>query len=64
MEECRNDFLSNPSIYVPKAYREYCSSRMIVMEYIEGVKANDVEKLRRQGINPHDVGMLCVQAFG
>ena len=42
MEECRNDFLSNPSIYVPKAYREYCSSRMIVMEYIEGVKANDV----------------------
>ena len=63
MEECRNDFFSNPSIYVPKAYREYSSSRMIVMEYITGVKANDLEGLRRQAIDPHDVGMLCVQAF-
>lgn len=63
MEQCREFFLSNPSIYIPKGYREYSSKRIIVMEYIDGIKVNDLNGIKRAGFVPHDIGMLCIQAF-
>ena len=63
MEQCREFFLPNPSIYVPKGYREYSSKRIVVMEYIDGIKINDLNGIRQAGFNPHDIGMLCIQAF-
>lgn len=34
-------FRGNPSIHVPKIYSKYSSERVIVMEYIDGVKINE-----------------------
>lgn len=60
---CREFFEGNESIYVPKVFDSLCSKRMCVMEFIHGVKANDVAQLRREGIDTKEVARLCVQAF-
>ena len=60
---CREFFEGNESIYVPKIYDSLCSKRLCVMEFIHGVKVNDVEQIRKEGIETKQVARLCVQAF-
>ena len=63
MSDCRAFFANNPSIYVPKPYTSLCSKRIVVMEYIDGVKASDLEGIAKMGLDKKEIGQLCVQAF-
>lgn len=60
---CRQFFSSNPSVYIPKVYSELCSPRLVVMEYVHGVKVNDLDKIKEMNLNVHDIGRLCIEAF-
>ncbi len=42
-------FKGNPVIYVPAIYSDLCTERILVMEYVNGVKVSHLETLRRQG---------------
>ncbi len=42
-------FRGNPQIHVPAVFPELCSSRILVMEYIEGIKASDTARLQAEG---------------
>ena len=44
-------FRGNRTIHVPAVYPELSSSRILVMEYIDGIKASDLPRLRAQGYN-------------
>ncbi|MDW7772437.1 MAG: AarF/ABC1/UbiB kinase family protein [Desulfobulbaceae bacterium] len=44
-------FEGNNTIYVPKVYRNLSSRRILTMEYIEGVKASEIDLLVRKGID-------------
>ncbi len=44
-------FRGNRNIHVPKVYPELSSSRILVMEYIDGIKASDLPRLRAEGCN-------------
>ncbi|HIK32813.1 MAG TPA: AarF/ABC1/UbiB kinase family protein [Oscillatoriales cyanobacterium M59_W2019_021] len=49
-------------IYVPKIYREYTRRRVLTMEWIDGVKLTDLEKIRAQNIDASylvEVGVQC-----
>ena len=46
-----------PYIKVPKVIQKYTTHHLIVMEYIDGVKINDVSALKYLGYNPHDIAM-------
>jgi ubiquinone biosynthesis protein len=67
MRDARNadrmarNFHDVPGIRFPKIYWEYSSSRMLVMEFIDGVRIDDPEAIRSMGLDPHDVG---VRGFG
>ena len=45
-------------VIVPAAFPELSTARLLVMEYIEGIKITDREALERAGISPHDVALL------
>ncbi|MCL6627175.1 MAG: AarF/ABC1/UbiB kinase family protein [Alicyclobacillus shizuokensis] len=49
----------NPEIYIPKVYWPYTTSRVLVMEYVQGTKLGDVAKLREQGF---DLSELAARA--
>ncbi len=38
-----------PFIDVPIVYREYCTKQVMVMEYIKGIKINDISALKSRG---------------
>ena len=44
------NFAGDPHVHVPKVYRELSSDRVLVVEYIDGVKMSDLEGLERAGI--------------
>jgi ubiquinone biosynthesis protein len=41
----------NPKVKIPKVYTEYCSKKVLVLEYIDGVKINDLPALQKFHIN-------------
>jgi len=48
-ERFRENFKREPSIHIPWIYWEYTSERVLVMEYLEGIKINQIEELDVQG---------------
>ena len=48
-ERMRQNFKDVPGIHFPTMYREYSSSRLLVMEFVEGVRIDDVKEIIRQG---------------
>ncbi|MGJ1195805.1 ABC1 kinase family protein [Sphingobacterium spiritivorum] len=55
MERFRKNFKDNTQVYVPKVYRAYSDDEMLCMEFIDGVKINDVEGLKALGLDPKSI---------
>ncbi len=51
------NFRDVPGIRFPKIYWEYSSSRVLVMEFIEGVRIDDPESIMAMGHKPHEIGV-------
>ncbi len=43
----RQQFKGNPAIYVPDCYPEFTTDRVLCLEYIDGIKINDAEALKK-----------------
>jgi len=56
-------FEDDPRLHVPCVYDEYCSTAILSMEYITGVKVDDVEKIQSFGIDPREVAFAGAQIF-
>jgi ubiquinone biosynthesis protein len=57
MERCRAQLSRLSYAHVPVGYKEYSTGRVLAMELIEGVRVDDLEGLRRQGIDPAEVAV-------
>jgi ubiquinone biosynthesis protein len=51
MERFSRQFADNPDVYIPKVYRESTTARVITMEYIDGIKVSDTDKLEAAGLD-------------
>jgi predicted unusual protein kinase regulating ubiquinone biosynthesis (AarF/ABC1/UbiB family) len=56
-------FLDDPTIYIPEVYDEYTTRRVLVLEWIDGIKINDYAGLEAAGINRLEVANRTVQAY-
>jgi ubiquinone biosynthesis protein len=45
-------FKDEPTIKVPAVYKELSTSRILVIEYIEGIKVSDINKIKEAGLDP------------
>ncbi|NMB79749.1 MAG: AarF/ABC1/UbiB kinase family protein [Methanomicrobiales archaeon] len=57
------NFKDVPGIHFPKIYWDYTSPRMLVMEFIEGVRIDDPEAISAMGFDPHEIGVRGFQAY-
>ncbi len=48
-------FLGEHYLYVPKVYREVTTRRILTMEYIDGIKASELEKLEKAGLDTRKI---------
>ena len=51
MDRVAKQFFGNSSVYIPKAFREKTTQRILTMEYVDGIKISDIEKLDAAGID-------------
>jgi ubiquinone biosynthesis protein len=49
MEHFAALFLEEPGVYVPKVFRETTTTRLLTMEYIDGIKSSSLDILRSSG---------------
>jgi aarF domain-containing kinase len=62
-EMIAKNFAGRDDIVVPKIYWEYTSRRVLVMEFVEGIKVIDVPGLHRIGVDPQAVAQLVTDAY-
>lgn len=62
-EVFRKNFAKWPEIYVPHIYSQYSSRRVIVEEFIDGLKVNDVVGLKAQNVEPIEVVKLMSRTY-
>src|SRR6266705_2756019 len=56
-------FKDDPKVYIPRVYDEYVSRRVLVLEWIDGIKINDYTALDVAGINRLEVAKRTVCAY-
>ncbi len=63
IEKFSSNFRDVDEIYIPAVYWDYCARSILVMEYIDGVKMDDVEAIRALGIDPREVALIGLRSF-
>jgi len=63
MEKFSANFKNVDEIYIPKVHWEYTSKSVLVMEYIDGVKMDEVAAIRAMGIDPKEIAMIGLRSF-
>lgn len=59
----RGNFTRWKDVYVPKIYQIFSTRRLIVMEFIDGLKVTDTEQLTASGRDPHEVVKLLARTY-
>jgi predicted unusual protein kinase regulating ubiquinone biosynthesis (AarF/ABC1/UbiB family) len=59
----RDMFKDNRTIYIPHIYEEYVTRRLLVLEWIDGLKVNDYATMDALGINRLEVAKRTVNAY-
>jgi len=52
LERFKANFENDPIIHTPTFYKTHSRKRILTMEFIEGCKISDLEKIRSWGLNP------------
>jgi ubiquinone biosynthesis protein len=55
MERFATNFKNDPTIHIPKVFRELTTRRVLTMEYVRGIKASDVAAMDNTGMDRQEV---------
>ncbi len=56
-------FADSDEIKIATVYWDYSARSVLVMEYIDGIKVDQVEKLIENGIDPKEIAMIGLRSF-
>lgn len=63
MERFAENFKNSDEIYIARVHWNYVSKSVLVMEFIHGVKMDEVSKIRSLCIDPKAVAMIGLRSF-
>jgi ubiquinone biosynthesis protein len=63
IEKFAANFEGSEEIYTARVYWEHTAKSVLVMEYIDGIKMDQVEQIRQAGIDPKEVAMIGLRSF-
>jgi ubiquinone biosynthesis protein len=49
IDRFRENFSQDTTVYVPQTYADYCGETVLTLEYVDGIKVSDFERLRMDG---------------
>jgi predicted unusual protein kinase regulating ubiquinone biosynthesis (AarF/ABC1/UbiB family) len=56
-------FKDDPNIYIPRVYEDYTTRRVLVLEWIDGIKINDYAAIEAAGVSRLEVAKRTVNAY-
>ncbi|MGD9251290.1 MAG: AarF/ABC1/UbiB kinase family protein, partial [Desulfobacterales bacterium] len=63
IEKFRGYFQNSEEIHIPGVHWDYTTRAILVLEYIEGVKMDDVAGITAYGIDPREIAMIGLRSF-
>ncbi len=63
IEKFAANFENSQEIYTARVYWEHTAKSVLVMEYIDGIKMDQVDEIRAAGIDPKEVAMIGLRSF-
>lgn len=62
-ERIAKQFEQDPKVIIPKVYWDFSTKKVLTMEFVEGTKVNEVEKLKEKGNSPTDLAKRIVDSI-
>jgi predicted unusual protein kinase regulating ubiquinone biosynthesis (AarF/ABC1/UbiB family) len=63
LESIGRFFKDRDDVGVPRVHWELTTRRVLVMDFVEGMKITDVKALKKAGIDPEEVARILVEAY-
>ncbi len=63
IEKFRKNFTNRTEVYVPKTYKELSNNNILTMEFVDGFKVNNKERIVANGMQPKDVAQTAIVLF-
>lgn len=63
LEKFKGMFSDDERIYIPRVYRNYSAQKVLTMEFIRGVKVNDLAALDREGIDRAQIADTLLSGY-
>ena len=61
--QLRNNFLGSDDLYIPEIYQDFSTSKVLVMERIDGIPVSDIEQIKQQGSDLKKLAERGVRLF-
>ena len=63
IERFSSNFEGSDDLYVPKVYWNHTSRSVLTMEHIDGIKMDQVDEIKANGIDPKEIAMIGLRSF-
>lgn len=63
IERFAGHFKNTPTLHICKVYREFTTRSVLVMEFIDGFKVDQVAAIKSHGIDPKEIARIGLQSF-
>lgn len=63
IERFRSNFEGDNTIYIPVTYKELSNSNILCMEFIDGIKISDKDKILEAGLDTKDIASSVVNLY-
>lgn len=63
IERFHKNFADDETVYIPKVYWELTTDRILTMEYIDGIKISEIERLEAAGLDKKIIAVNGAQAI-
>jgi predicted unusual protein kinase regulating ubiquinone biosynthesis (AarF/ABC1/UbiB family) len=63
LQRFRMNFSASQSVTAPAPVLDWCTSKVLVTEYVEGVKINNLAGLKELGVSPDEAASLLVETY-
>jgi len=59
----KRNFASDPGVLIPAVYWQFTTSKILTLEYLNGIKFNDLKEIERSGFSRMELALKLVQAL-
>jgi ubiquinone biosynthesis protein len=63
MERFAHNFANDKGVHIPKVYWNFCTSRIITMEFVDGVKVSHINELQKLGYDTKRIARKGAEAY-